>query len=129
MNDDIRDRITCNTAYRPAIEGLLVNRSEAAITTVSVQFALKSGGTLRGTAQAFYSSQIPPGGKWSFSASFRETVGTTTITRTETAIVSFLHLASDGATNVNLRMRFDPVFNPNLREWKAWEKINGKRQR
>ena len=118
-----------NTYSMPVIEGILVNRSAAAITTVSVELAMKSGGTLTGTAQAFYFSEIPPGGKWSFHASFQETVGTTTVTRTETAIVSFIQRAAGGATNVRLGMKLDPVFNPNLREWKAWEKVHGKRQR
>jgi hypothetical protein len=31
--------------------------------------------------------------------------------------------------NLHLRMKFDPVFNPNLHKWKAWGKINGKRPR
>ena len=118
-----------NTYSMPVIEGLFLNRSASAITNVKVEFALKSGEVLRGTAPAFFFSEIPPGGRWSFQAPFPGMVGTTTVTRIETAVVSFLQHTPDGDVRVSGTMKFDPVFNPDLRERKAWEKLHGKRQR
>jgi hypothetical protein len=118
-----------NTYSMPHIEGLFVNRSEFQMSNVSVSFALKSGETLRGTAPAFYLSEIPPGGRWSFQAAFQEQVGTTVVTRTETAVVSYSLHTPQGVINLKSNAKFDPVFNLNLREWRAWEKIHGKRQR
>jgi hypothetical protein len=111
------------------IEGLVVNRSSVAISNVTLEFALISGAVLFGTAPASYAGEIPPGGRWFFSAVFIDFDGRNLVSKSESVSLSALvHGSSPGWLSQTLQ--FDPLFNPiNSGERKQWEKIHGKRQR
>jgi hypothetical protein len=57
----------------PSISGLLIDYSSTAtLRTVSLEFSLISGRVLAGATAAFFSSEIPPGARWYFTAYFSE---------------------------------------------------------
>jgi hypothetical protein len=112
-----------------AIEGLVVNNSNVTISHVTLQFALISGAVLYGTAPASYAADIPPGGRWFFSAQFLDFDGRNIVSKSESVSLSaWVNGRAPGGFNQTLR--FDPLFSPiNSSERKQWEKIHGKRQR
>lgn len=111
----------------PAVDGVLVNNSNETLFYSSLRFALESGPAVLDTAFATYAGAIPPGGQWHFHAEFLSMIGGRFVMTVHTVELSY---TEDGGRRVSGALEFDPLFSP----WadgqrRAWEKINGRRQR
>jgi len=110
----------------PAVDGVLVNTSGAHVSFSSLNFALEAGPALLGTAADSYSGAIPPGARWHFHASFSEMIGERFVLTIHAVQLSY---TEDGVRHAGI-LEFDPLFGPlAYGQRRAWEKINGKRQR
>jgi hypothetical protein len=114
----------------PAVEGVLINNSKRTLSSVAVEFALKSGPSLRNTTTALYSGRIPPGASWTFDAPFVSFDGDAFITHIDTGTLVYSMTVDGVYQRLSKPIRFDPLFSPyNRRARKEWEKIHGKRKR
>jgi hypothetical protein len=113
-----------------AVQGILVNNSPTAFTNVTIHFDTRSGTDLRGTAGDYFMGQIPPGGRWAFTAMFASSGGQRVITRIESGLVQGWMLGEGTPQRLRQPLQFDPLFSPLYdRDRKEWEKIHGARQR
>jgi hypothetical protein len=114
----------------PSVQGVLVNNSKVALTSLSLQFDLKSGEDLGGSAVDFFMGQVPPGARWSFHAFFSGINGDRAVTRIQSGLLQGTAIKEDGNQRLVQPVQFDPLFAPfNSRQRKEWEKIYGARQR
>jgi hypothetical protein len=114
----------------PAVTGVLVNNSAATLTLLNLQFDLKSGDFLGNTAFALFNGQIPPGGRWAFSAIFTSFDGQRIVTRIDTGLLQCTAIEDGASKRIVQPVQFDPLFHPsNRKERKEWEKRYGPRQR
>lgn len=112
------------------IECSFVNNTASPLSNVSLTSPLISGTTVFGTAHTFYMGEIPPGQRWFFVASFVAQDGRFVITKAQSVQLDCVARTNHGVSRISTTMQFDPLFSPFARaERKAWESVNGKRER
>src|SRR4051812_38449803 len=114
----------------PSVEGVFVNNSNLTFTSLALQFDLKAGHDLRGSAVDSFTGRVPPGGRWLFHAFFENFDGSRFVTQIDSGVLDAVALGGDVTRRFVQPLRFDPLFGPYYsKQRKEWEKIHGARQR